>query len=407
MKINQVKPDFPIFKQQVNGQPLVYLDSAATSQKPQVVIDAISHYYQTANANVHRGVHTLSDKSTLAWTESRQTIAQFFGAKPNELIVTRNTTEAINGVAYGWALDHLKPGQVVMVSMLEHHSNLVTWQEMCRRTGALIKLIPVTPVGELDLDWYGHNIDQQVKLVALSHVSNALGCLTDLDKVSKLARKVGARILIDGAQSAPHMPIDFDKLDIDFLAFSGHKMLGPMGIGGLLVKQELLDSHQMKPWLFGGGMIASVSPEKATFQDNSADRFTAGTPDVASLVGLATACQYLSQIGMQNVFNHDQTLVEYALEQLGQIKEVQIVGPKTNRVGSVAFLYKDVHAHDVAQILDSQGIAVRSGHHCTMPLHTHFGWSATIRASFNVYNTKTDINALMAGLAKVKAVFGK
>jgi len=407
MKTDQVKRDFPIFRQLINGQPLVYLDSAATSQKPQVVIDAIVDYYQTANANVHRGVHTLSDRSTSAWTESRQIVARFFGAKPGELIVTRNTTEAINGVVYGWALDQLQPGQTVLASMLDHHSNLVTWQELCRRKGLSLGLIPVTSQGELDLDWYKKNVNQNVKLIAVPHVSNALGSLTDLHKISVLARKVGARILVDGAQSAPHMPISFDQMDIDFFAFSGHKMLGPMGVGGLLVKQGLLDNHEMKPWLFGGGMIASVSPEKSTFQSDSADRFTAGTPDVASLVGLAAACKYLTGIGMQTVFDQDQVLVKYAIDQLSQIEPVKVVGPKVNRVGSVAFIYQGVHAHDVAQILDSLGVAVRSGHHCAMPLHTYFGWPATIRASFSVYNTKKDVDTLVRGLTKVRQVFGK
>jgi cysteine desulfurase / selenocysteine lyase len=400
------KQDFPILQQKVNDHPLVYLDSAATSQKPQVVIDAIAHYYQTANANVHRGVHSLSDKSTTAWENARQTVASFFGAKQEELVVTRNTTEAINGVVYGWADHKLKAGDVVIASLMDHHSNLVTWQEVCGRTGAKLKLIPVTDRGELDLEWLKENLDKHTQLLTLPHVSNALGTLNPVEEITQLAHAVGARILVDGAQSAPHLPVNFKNMDIDFFVFSGHKMLGPMGVGGLLVKNELLKSGEMKPWLFGGGMIASVTKEKASFQLDSAERMTAGTPDVASLVGLAVACKYLAKIGMKEVLAHDLELVKYTLEQLGKNEKIQIVGPKTNRVGSVAFTYQGVHAHDLAQVLDSVGVAVRSGHHCTMPLHTHFGWSATVRASFNVYNTKEDIDVLVKALKKVEQVFG-
>ncbi len=402
--------DFPLIVK--NRKKLVYLDSAATSQKPKVVLDAITAYYQSANANVHRGVHQLSELSTQMWQEARQTIADFFGAKPEELIITRNTTEAINGAAYGFADHHLKAGDVIMATLMEHHSNLVVWQEVCKRTGAKLEIIPITPDGRLDLSWFKYHLDSAVKLVAVTHVSNALGTLNDINQIGEMAHQVGARVLVDAAQSAPHLPIHFDHMHVDFLAVSAHKMLGPMGIGALIVKQELLDNNLMQPWLFGGGMIESVTPQTASYHPDAAERFTAGTPDVASGVGWQAAIEYLQGLGMKAVGEHDQMLVKYTLEVLSQNPRVKLIGPtvfadkKFDRVGSVAFLYEGVHAHDVAQILDSEGVAVRSGHHCTMPLHTACGWPATIRASFNVYNTKTDVDVLAQSLLKVDQVFG-
>jgi len=416
------KNDFPILQRTINGTPLVYLDSAATSQKPVQVIDAISNYYKNHNANVHRGVHTLSDESTTVWRESRKVIADFFGAEDDELILVRNTTEAINSVCYGWLEHTLKEGDVILTTLMEHHSNIVMWQEAANRVNAKLIFIDINNDGTLNLDHLKEQLiinNEQLKMISLVHVSNALGTHNPIDEVVTLVKqhfpdkKTRPKILIDGAQSAPHMPIDFKKLDIDFFAFSGHKMLGPMGSGGLLVRKSLLQSNEFKPWLFGGGMISSVLIDGTHFHDEAVERFTAGTPDVASAVGLAAACKYLSKIGMKKIYEHDQELVAYALERLGRIPEVTIAGPIKinnsklimNRIGSVAFLYDGVHAHDVAQILDSEGVAVRSGHHCTMPLHTHFGWQATTRVSFNVYNTKEDIDALITGLLKVKQVF--
>ncbi len=417
----KIRQDFPILSRQVQGKPLVYLDNAATSQKPQQVLDAITNYYSGSNANVHRGVHTLSDEATRAWEDSRATIAQFFGAQPDELILTRNTTEAINGAAYGWGARNLGRGDVVLVSLLEHHSNLVPWQELCKRTGATLQIIPVTPDGAIDKEQYQNVLTKAVKLVALSHISNVLGTVTDVVWFANLAHKSGARVLVDGAQAAPHVPINFAQLGADFYAFSGHKMLGPMGAGGLLVRRKLLDSGEFQPWLFGGGMIAEVTTTDATFQEDPSERFTAGTPDVASAVGLAAACDYLSTLGMENVMRHDAELVAYAYQELTHIPQVQLIGPMPTtlsgvteattlqhmtRLGSVAFTYKHVHAHDVAQVLDSVGVAVRSGHHCTMPLHQHFGWQATVRASFQIYTTTAEIDRLIAGLTKVAEVFG-
>ena len=448
----KIKNDFPILQRKIHGRKLVYLDNAATSQKPQVVIDAISEFYSTANANVHRGVHTLADESTHLLQESREKIARFFGASNQELILVRNTTEAINGVAYGWALDSVGEGDVILTTIMEHHSNIVPWQEVCQRVGARLEFIPVTKAGRLDLAWLRRKMKDErwrvkLKLVALAHVSNALGTINPVAEIVNLIKSTihnsQCRILIDGAQAAPHMKIDFHRLGVDFYAFSGHKMLGPMGIGGLLVRKEILENGKMKPWFFGGGMIRSVAVDKTEFAADLIDKFTPGTPDVASAVGLAAAGEYLSSLGMSAVEAHDRELVNYALERLGEIEGVRIVGPviknerikikdedkdkrrktklETNfkrnsnikvqsskvldRIGSVAFLFDDIHPHDVAQVLDSEGIAVRSGHHCCMPLHEQFNWPGTIRASFNVYNTQEDIDRLVEGLEKVREVF--
>jgi len=413
---HQIKKDFPIFQviHPETQQPIVYLDSAATSQKPQVVIDAIGDFYRLSNANVHRGIHLLSEQSTEVYESSRSVIASFFGAKPSELILTRNTTEAINGVAYGIeqgdggdGLPKISAGDRIWTSQLEHHSNFVPWQQLCLRTGAKFEVIPIDEGGLVDLEWMKKNIDKKVKIVAISWVSNVLGSVQDIEQIADLVHGVGALLVVDAAQAAPHLPINFDKSKMDILAFSGHKMLGPMGIGGLLAKQELLASGAVKPWLFGGGMIGEVTNDVASFNHDLAERFTAGTPDVASVVGLAEACGYLDKLGMSQVESADIELVGYALGRLSEIKEVNLIGPlSVPRIGSVAFLYEGVHAHDVAQILESQGVAVRSGHHCAMPLHSHFGWPATVRASFQVYSTKEDVDLLFAGLAKVRKVFG-
>jgi cysteine desulfurase/selenocysteine lyase len=406
---DEIKKDFPILSRQVHGLDLVYLDNAATSQKPQQVIDAISNYYQTSNANVHRGVHALSDASTDAWHAARKTIAHFFDAEDSELIVTRNTTEGINGVAYGWGYEAISKGDVILTTELEHHSNFVVWQQLAKKVGAQLEIIEIDQVGRIQLDDLQAKLEKfgaKVKLVTLVHISNTLGVEQDLDAVVRVIQDESkAKILLDIAQSAPHKKLSFRKMNVDFAVFSGHKMLGPMGFGGLLVRKALLQSEAVKPWLFGGGMISSVSIIETEFHPDIDERFTAGTPDVASAVAMAAACDYLSGLGMENVEQHDRELVAYALEKLATIPEIDRIGPTTNRLGSVAFVHKNVHAHDVAQILDSQGIAVRSGHHCTMPLHQKFNWQATVRASFQVYNSKQDADALVAGLAKVKQVF--
>jgi len=402
-----VRADFPILSvSHPSGHPLVYLDSAATSQKPQAVIDAIVEYYQTSNANIHRGIHFLGDQSTKNWHAARQTVASFFGCSEEELVLVRNTTEALNAIAISWGEQHLRAGSTILATQLEHHSNLVPWQQLCKRKGTSLELIPVLPDGTLDQSWFAHRLEdtsRPVQLLALSHVSNTLGTINPIQEMGKLAKKHGVTVVVDGAQAAPHLPIRFNSLPVDFYVVSAHKMLGPMGIGALLVKKDVLTT--LEPWLFGGGMIDRVEDTTATFADDLVDRFTAGTPDVAGIVGWAAACQYLESLGMSHVAAHDEQLVMYAIEQLQHNSRVKLVGPRTHRCGSVAFVYEGVHAHDVAQILDSEGIAVRSGHHCTMPLHTHMKWGATTRISFNVYSSTQDIDRLVEALSKVDAIF--
>jgi cysteine desulfurase/selenocysteine lyase len=410
----KIKLDFPILQ---NHSDLVYLDSAATSQKPQSVIDAIAEYYQNSNANVHRGVHQLSDDSTQVWEDSRKEIANFLGAKNEELILTRNATEALNGVTYGWGDHNLKTGDIIISTQMEHHANLVPWQELAKRTGAKLELIEITAEGQLDLAQLKQILTEnlaQIKLLAVTHVSNTLGTVNPVSEIAQLLKKYApqAKLVIDGAQAVPHLKIDFDKLGADFYAFSGHKMLGPMGVGALLVKKELLNSEEMKPWLFGGGMINAVFDQTAEYHPQFDQRFTAGTPDVASTRGLAVACQYLDKLDMAKVTQHDLELLNYAWQKLSELDFVKLLGPQPNldlnspaRIGSVSFTVQGVHPHDVAQVLASNQVAVRSGHHCCMPLHQALSINATVRASFNVYNSKTDIDQLIVGLEKVKKTF--
>ena len=408
----QVRRDFPILKREINGHPLVYLDSGATSQKPSQVLEAERNYYEQHNANVHRGAHTLGDEATLLLAESRQATAKFIGVSDQEIIFVRNTTEAINLVAYSWGLDNLKEGNVIVTTLMEHHANLVPWQEVGRRTGARVEVVGLTPDGQVDMDDYRNKLKLHPKLVSFVQVSNALGTINPVAEMTKLAHKVGAVVLVDGAQAVPHMRVDIREIGCDFYAFSGHKMLGPMGIGVLWGKRVILE--KMSPFLSGGGMINEVYTDHSTWAELP-EKFEAGTPNVAGAVGLMSAIKYLeklglpAQAGMDNVREHDKQLVAYSIQQLQKIKEIRILGPKdsSQRSGSVSFEYQGVHAHDIAAILDSQGVAVRSGHHCTMPLHNSLGVVASIRASFNVYTTKGDIDALVEALKKVKEVFKK
>lgn len=403
----QVKKDFPILKRQVNGHLLVYLDSGATSQKPSQVLEAERIYYEQHNANVHRGAHTLGDEATHLLEVSREKVQEFIHApRPEEIIFVRNATEAINLVAYAWGLDNLKPGDVVVTTLMEHHANLVPWQQVAKRMGATVAVVGLTKDGLMDMEDYKAKLKLKPKLVAFVHVSNALGTINPVTEMTKLAHKVGALVLVDGAQAIPHMEIDVQEIGCDFYAFSGHKMLAPMGIGVLWGRKEILE--QMSPFLTGGGMIDQVFTDHATWAELP-DKFEAGTPNVAGAVGLMSAMDYLQKLGMEAVRAHDEMIVAYALEQLYKVTNLVILGPKDSglRSGSVSFEYQGVHAHDVATILDSEGVAVRSGHHCTMPLHTSMGVVASIRASFNVYTTKEDIDALVAALLKVKTIFKK
>ncbi|HBD02493.1 MAG: cysteine desulfurase SufS subfamily, cysteine desulfurase / selenocysteine lyase [Microgenomates group bacterium GW2011_GWC1_46_16] len=401
-----LRRDFPILTREVKGKPLVYLDSAATSQKPREVLLAEKEYYEQHNANVHRGAHTLGDEATQLLAKARQTVARFVGVREGEVIFVRNTTEALNLVAYTWGLDNLKQGDTMVTTVMEHHSNLVPWQEVARRTGAKVEVVGVTSEGLLDLAEYQQKLTLAPKLVAFGHVSNALGTINPVKKMTKMAHKAGAVVVVDGAQAVPHMGVKVNQIGCDFYAFSGHKMLGPMGIGVLVGRREILDP--MSPFLTGGGMINEVTRENSTWADLP-DKFEAGTPNVAGAVGLASAIDYLERLGMEEVRGHDKQIVEYALQEFYKVRNLVILGPKdaNYRSGSVSFEYQGVHAHDVATILDSEGVAVRSGHHCTMPLHKSMGITASVRASFNVYTTKEDIKKLVEALQKVKTVFGK
>lgn len=402
----KVKQDFPILKRKVNGNQLVYLDSGATSQKPESVLKAEREYYEQHNANVHRGAHTLGDEATQMYQEAREKVAAFIGARDEEVIFVRNTTEAINLVAYAWGLDNLHAGDVVVTTVMEHHANMVPWQEVCRRTGARVEVVAITEDGLIDMDDYQQKLKLKPKLVAFVHVSNALGTVNPVKEMTKLAHKAQAVVLVDGAQAVPHMKVDVKETGCDFYAFSGHKMLGPMGIGCLWGRKEILE--KMGPFLTGGGMISEVYTDHSTWAEVP-EKFEAGTPNVAGAVGLVSAIEYLEKLGLDDVREHDKQVVGYSLEVLGKLPNIKILGTRNPelRSGSVSFEYKGVHAHDVATILDSEGVAVRSGHHCTMPLHNHLGVAASIRASFNVYTTKDDIDALVRALGKVKSIFKK
>ncbi len=401
-----IKNDFPILSRIINGMPLVYLDSGATSQKPKVVLDSERDYYEQHNSNVHRGAHTLGDEATSLLASSRAKVAAFIGAEETETIFVRNTTEAVNLVAYGWGLNNLGPGDTILTTEMEHHANLVPWQQVAKRTGAKVQLIKITQSGTLDLNDYKQKLSLKPKLVALVHVSNALGTVNPVKEMTKAAHKVGALVLIDGAQAAPHMKLNVTDISCDFYAFSGHKMLGPMGIGVLWGKKKIL--KVMSPFLTGGGMINEVYPDHSTWAELP-EKFEAGTPNVAGAVGLATAIDYLNGLRMDKIREHDKAMVAYAIQKLRVVENVRLLGPRESEIrsGSVSFEYKGVHAHDVATILDSEGIAVRSGHHCTMVLHKALGIVASVRASFNVYTTVDDIDALVRALSKVKKVFGK
>ncbi len=403
---NVIRKDFPILSKLINDKKLVYLDSGATSQKPSQVIEAESNFYQKFNANVHRGAHTLGDEATQMLESARQSVAKFIGSKEKEIVFVRNTTEAINLVAYSWGMDNLKSGDVVVSTIMEHHGNMVPWQQVCKKTGAKLELVKIDSEGKLDQSDFKEKLKLKPKLVAFTHVSNTLGTINPVKEMTKLAHKAGAIVLVDGAQAVPHMKVDVSDIGCDFYVFSGHKMLGPMGIGVLWGRQEILE--KMSPFITGGGMINEVFEDHATWAELP-DKFEAGTPNVAGAVGLASAIEYLEKLGMENVREHDMEIVGYTLDKLCKVRNLAVLGPKDAdiRSGSVAFEYKGVHAHDVATILDSEGVAVRSGHHCTMPLHKSLGLSASIRASFNVYTTKSDIDSLVKAIGKVKQVFGK
>ena len=404
--VETIRLDFPIL-QQIHSEnvPLVYLDNAATSQKPTSVIEAIDRYYREYNANVHRGIHKLSEQATSAYEEARLKVRKFINAgSKREIIFTRGTTESINLVAQTWGRANLKAGDVVVSTVMEHHSNIVPWQILASEKGFIIKYAPVLADGSLDHDYlYDVLSKEPVKLVTLMHVSNVLGTVNPIEDVIKRAHNVGALVLVDGAQSVPHMKIDVQALDVDFFAFSGHKMLGPTGSGVLYGRRTLLEA--MPPWMGGGDMISSVKLTGSTWNDLPY-KFEAGTPAIAEAIGLGYAIDYLTKIGIDNVHKHERDIIIYALNRLRDVPGLTVYGPTSEQKGAVAaFTIEGIHAHDIAQLLDSEGIAVRAGHHCAMPLHEHLGVSATARASFYLYNTTTEVDALIRALHNARKTF--
>ena len=400
-----VRRDFPILEREVNGRPLVYLDSAATSQKPRQVLAAMDRYYERHNANVHRGVHTLAEEATHLFEEARGKVARFVGASPRATVFTKNVSEAINLVAYAWGLRNLRAGDEILVTEMEHHSNLVPWQLVAGVVGAHVRAVPITDDHLLDLDALDRLLGPRTRLVAVSAMSNVLGTINPVAAVAERAHAAGALVLADAAQAVPHAGVRLDRLGVDFLGFTGHKMLGPMGVGVLAAREELLDG--MGPFLGGGEMIRDVTLEGATWNDIPW-RFEAGTPNVAEAVGLGAAVDYLEAVGMDRVRAHEAELAGYALKRLGEVDGLRLLGPADpeHRGGLVAFLLGDVHPHDVAQVLDEQGIAVRAGHHCAKPLHRRLGLAASTRASFYLYSTTAEVDALVAGLDQAARLFG-
>jgi len=400
-----IRREFPTLEQSVNGRPLVYLDNAATSQKPRVVLDALRAYYENDNSNVHRGIHELSRRATVAYEESRAKVAGWVGAaEPSEIIWTRGTTEAINLVSTAWGLDNVGEGDEILISVLEHHSNIIPWQLLARRTGAVIKYIELDEQGRWILDELPRLLTDRTKVVAISHVSNALGTVNPVKRVAAAAHEVGALVLVDGAQGAVHMKVDVQELGVDCYAFSGHKMCGPTGIGALWARRDLLDS--MEPYQGGGEMIHFVGRDESSWA-TVPHKFEAGTPNIAGAIGMGTAIDFLSRVGMDAIAKHEHALLGYALERMSAVDGIRIYGPQSPDEHSalISFTLGDAHPHDISTILDSEGIAVRAGHHCAQLAMQHFGISATARASIYLYNTESDIDRLIEGLEQVRGIF--
>lgn len=400
MDIEQIRADFPVLHQEVNGKPLVYLDNGATTQKPQVVIDAIANYYRTTNSNVHRGAHTLSDQATQMFEDARITLQKFLNAaKSEEIIWTRGTTESINLVAQTWVRSNVKAGDEIIISGMEHHSNIVPWQMVCEQTGAILKVIPVLDDGSLDYDAYLKLLSDKTKFVAVVHVSNALGTLNPVEDIIREAHKVGAKTLIDGAQAVAHWDIDVQALDCDFYAFSGHKLFGPTGLGVLYGKEALLNA--MPPYQGGGEMILHVSFEKTTY-NVLPYKFEAGTPNIAGAIAMAAAIDYLNSLDRIALAKHEDALLARANELAAQTDGIRLIGTSDKKASVFSFLIDGAHPHDVGTLLDQQGIAVRTGHHCAMPVMEQFEIPGTVRASFTFYNTLEEVDALFKAIEKVK-----
>ncbi|NNV06560.1 cysteine desulfurase [Geobacillus sp. C56-T2] len=402
MNVNEIRALFPILHQNVNGHPLVYFDSAATSQKPLPVIEALDRYYREYNSNVHRGVHTLGTKATDAYEGAREKVRRFLNARSmQEIIFTRGTTSALNLVASSYGRAHVNEGDEIVITYMEHHSNLIPWQQLAKQTGATLKYIPLQEDGTIDLNDVEATVTPAVKIVAIAHVSNVLGTINPIREIARIAHERGAIIVVDAAQSAPHMKIDVQELDCDFLAFSGHKMCGPTGIGVLYGKRELLE--QMEPIEFGGEMIDFVELYDSTWKELPW-KFEGGTPIIAGAIGLGAAIDFLEQVGLDAVAAHEHELAQYALERMADLEGVTVYGPK-ERAGLVTFNIDGVHPHDVATVLDAEGIAIRAGHHCAQPLMKWLDVTATARASFYLYNTKEEIDRFIAALQKAKEYF--
>ncbi len=401
--VERVRADFPILAREVHGKRLVYLDNAASSQKPRAVIEAVSHYYESFNANIHRGVHTLSEQATAAYEEARAKVARFVGARETrEVVFVRGTTEAINLVAQAWARPRLAPGDEILISHMEHHSNIVPWQILCRQTGAVLRVAPIDERGDIVQEAYLDLLGPRTRMVALPWVSNALGTVNPIHEMVRAARECGATVLVDGAQAVPHLVVDVAALDCDFFAFSGHKMYAPMGVGALVGRAELLD--EMEPYQGGGEMIISVTFDETKY-NVVPHKFEAGTPNVGGVIGLGAAVDYLTGLGLDEIARHERELLAWATEQVGKIEGVRLIGTAREKAGVLAFTVGDVHAHDVGTILDREGVAVRTGHHCAQPVIDFFGVPATVRASFGLYNTRQEVERLAAALETVQEIF--
>jgi cysteine desulfurase / selenocysteine lyase len=403
LDVDKVRADFPILETRVHGHGLVYLDNAATSQKPRAVIDALVQYYEHTNANIHRGVHYLSQLATEDYEAGRRTVQKFIHAgDASEIVFTRGTTEGINLVAQTWGRRHVGAGDEVLVTAMEHHSDIVPWQMLCEQNGAKLRVAPINDRGELIVDELAQRIGPRTKIVALAHVSNALGTINPVKKIAALAHARGAVVVVDGAQAVPHLAVDVQDLDCDFYAFSAHKMYGPTGIGALYGKAALLEA--MPPYQGGGDMIASVTFEKTTY-NKVPHKFEAGTPDMAGVAGLKAAIEYMQSLGLDKIAAHEHDLLEYATQRVSEIEGVKLIGTAAEKASVLSFTFEGVHPHDIGTILDQEGIAVRTGHHCAQPVMERYGIPATVRASFAAYNTRSEVDALVRGLRKVREVF--
>ncbi len=404
LDVERIRADFPALHQDVHGHPLVYLDNAATTQKPQAVIDAVRSFYERDCSNVHRGVHALSQRATVAFESSRTAIKTFLGARDSrEIVFTRSTTEAINLVAHSFVGPRLKPGDEVLITEMEHHSNIVPWQLLCDEKGASLRVVPMTDDAELILEEFEKMISERTRIVSVVHVSNALGTVNPVEEIIRLAHDKGVPVMIDGAQAVPHMKVDVGALDCDFYAFSSHKAYGPTGIGALFGKREKL--LEMKPYQGGGDMILSVTFDRTTFNEPP-HRFEAGTPNIEGAIGLAKALEYIDRVGIDAIQAHEKSLLGLASEAILEVPGVRLIGDPQHRAGAVSFVMEGIHPHDIGTILDQEGVAVRAGHHCAQPVMQHFNLSATVRASFGLYNRVDEIDALVKGLHSVREVFG-